>query len=423
MSVELPAKLGPLFDPARYKVVYGGRGGGKSWGVARALLLLSVQRPMRILCAREYQSSIDESVHRLLADQITDLGLDDFFEVQAKKIYGKNGSEFFFLGIKTNPKKIKSTENVSICWVEEADQVSEQSWQFLTPTIRAENSEIWVTFNPHFEADATYQRFVVTPPPGAIVIKMNGTDNPWFPDSLREDRDEMRAKNPDLAAHIWDGECQKILDGAVYAEELRELRGAGRITSVPYDPSVPVSTAWDLGWADETAIWIAQWVRGEIHLIEYLSGSGKPVGWYLHELQSRPYLYKTHWLPHDAKAKQLGTGLSTEEQLRQLGAPVRIVPRLSVFDGINAARLLFPRAWMDATKCAEGLRCLEGYHYAVNKDGQRANTPEHDWSSHGADAFRYLAVASTQDAKAQSQVKAPVVARNGGLNEGAGWMT
>ena len=160
LNVEFPEKLEFLFQPSRYKVLYGGRGSGKSWGVARALLVIGLQKSTRVLCAREFQNSISDSVHALLADQIKSLGLEDFYTVQNTSIFGKNGTEFLFAGLKHNITKIKSFEGVDVCWVEEAQTTSKSSWDVLIPTIRKENSEIWVTFNPELDTDETYKRFV-----------------------------------------------------------------------------------------------------------------------------------------------------------------------------------------------------------------------------------------------------------------------
>ena len=169
-AVEFPHKLAFLFEPMRYKVLYGGRGGAKSWGVARALLVLGVKKPTRVLCAREFQNSIGQSVHKLLADQIVELKLESFYEVTQTSIRGKNGTEFAFVGLKNNTANIKSYEGVDICWTEESASISRNSWNILIPTIRKEGSEIWVTFNPELESDETYQRFVVNPPQNLSLI-------------------------------------------------------------------------------------------------------------------------------------------------------------------------------------------------------------------------------------------------------------
>jgi phage terminase large subunit len=393
LSAEFPEKLEFLFHPARYKVAYGGRGSGKSWGVARALLLQGFEKPLRILCARELQNSITDSVHKLLADQISELGLSDFYEIQNTSIRGLNGTEFAFRGLRHNVTAIKSFESVDIVWVEEAQTVSKASWETLIPTIRKEDSEVWITFNPELDSDETYTRFVANPPPGAVVVKVNWSDNPFFPDTLRREMEHLRDTDPDAWLTIYEGHCRHTLDGAIYAKEVRQATEEGRITRVPYDATKPVHTFWDLGWADNTSVWFAQIAGFEYHLIDYVEGSQQPLTHYLKVLQDRGYIYGTDWLPHDAQSKQLGTGRSIEEMMRAAGRNVRIVPKLSVADGINAARTVFANCWFDVEKCADGLQCLRRYRYDVDQQtGQFSKMPLHDSASHGADAFRYLAI-------------------------------
>jgi len=176
---QFPKKLEFLFEPSRIKAIYGGRGSGKSWGVARALLIMGANKPLRILCAREVQKSIKQSVHTLLSDQIQALGLGAFYEILEAEIRGQNGTLFSFAGLATNTvESIKSFEGCDIAWVEEAQTVSKRSWDILIPTIRKPASEIWVTFNPDVDTDDTYQRFVVNPPEFAKVVKVNWSDNP-----------------------------------------------------------------------------------------------------------------------------------------------------------------------------------------------------------------------------------------------------
>lgn len=418
MNAEFPEKLDFLFEPHRYKVAYGGRGAAKSWGIARALLIIGAQRPLRILCARETQKSIADSVHKLLSDQVVALNLGGRYRIEKARIVGTNGTEFIFAGLRHNINNIKSVEACDIVWVEEAQTVSRSSWAVLIPTIRKPGSEIWVSFNPDLETDETYQRFVVNPPPGAAVVKINWRDNPWFPEVLRSDMEHLRATDPDAYEHIWEGNCNRTLEGAVYAHELRALESEGRITRVPYDPTKPVQTFWDLGWADNTSIWFAQAAPFEHRIIDHLSGSRRPLTWYLQALQARGYVYGTDFLPHDARAKQLGSGRSVEELMREAGRRVEIVPMLSIADGINAARSIFPICYFDAEKTAEGLQALRHYRYDVpNANGIERREPLHDWASHDADAFRYLAVALKPPKREQEERQ--IARRNYGPQ---GWM-
>lgn len=213
---NLPKALAGLTRPARYKVMYGGRGGGKSFSVASLLLLLGIKRPLRVLCAREYQVSIKDSVHRLLADRIAAMELERFYAVTQNAIVGGNGTEFTFKGLHHNAQEIKSFEGVDICWVEEAQAVSAESWDVLVPTIRKAGSEIWLTFNPLSPDDATWRRFVVNPPESAWVQKVLYSDNPWFPAVLDEERRHMERSDPDLYRHVWLGEPRVLSDAQVF---------------------------------------------------------------------------------------------------------------------------------------------------------------------------------------------------------------
>lgn len=204
---QLPRKLMPLFRPMRYKVLHGGRGGTKSWGVAKVLLLMAARKKLRILCARELQVSIADSVHKLLCDQIgSDPWLSSRYDTTKNSITCTvTGSEFLFAGIRNNVTKIKSMEGINIVWVEEAEKVSDNSWQVLIPTIRRNGSEIWVTFNPDLKTDPTSKRFLENPPPNAWVQKMGWEDNPWLPQELIDEKDYLYRVDPEAAAHVWGG--------------------------------------------------------------------------------------------------------------------------------------------------------------------------------------------------------------------------
>lgn len=412
-KAEFPLKLQPLFKPSRYKVLYGGRGGAKSWGIARALLILAARKPLRILCAREFQTSIKDSVHKLLVDQIVALELMQFFEITQTSIRGQNGSEFAFVGLKNNVANVKSYEGIDICWVEEAQTVSRNSWKTLTPTIRKEGSEIWVSFNPELETDETYQRFVVNPPPDTISIKINYWDNPWFPETLRNEMEALKARDHESYMQVWEGICRQTIDGAIFAKEMMRAEAEERITKVPYDASKPVHAICDLGWSDATAWWLVQFIGMETRLIRYFEGSQRTMTSYLAELQSFGYVYDTIWLPHDAQNKTLAAaGRSIEDIVRGAGFKTRVLERVPTIDSINAARTIFPNCYFDRENCADGLNCLRHYRYEVDPEtGNFSKMPLHDRYSHGADAFRYIALMVKEPAKVR---KKPAVAMAGG---------
>jgi phage terminase large subunit len=220
-----------LWRPKRYKVPYGGRGSSKSWTVARALIELAIRphllfgpdkKSIRILCARELQNSIEESVHQLLHDQIIAMGYERWFLVEKRSIVCLvTGSEFIFSGIQKNVTKIKSMERIDICWVEEAEKVSSRSWEVIIPTVRQERSEIWVTFNPDQEEDPTYQRFILKTPDDAEVVLVNWRENPWFPDVLAKEKDYLFRVDPDAAMHVWEGKLNTRSNAQVLHDKWR----------------------------------------------------------------------------------------------------------------------------------------------------------------------------------------------------------
>ena len=370
-------------------------------------MILGAQKPLRILCAREFQTSIRDSVHKLLSDQIESLGMLGLYEITQASIRGKNGTEFFFVGLKNNISNVKSIEGVDICWVEEAQTVSRMSWNVLIPTIRKEGSEVWISFNPELESDETYQRFVLNPPPDSVVQKINWSDNPWFPETLRLEKDSLKARDPAAYAQVWEGICRQTIDGAIFAQELQAADLEGRITRVVYDPAKPVHAVFDLGWSDQTAIWFVQFVGMETRLIRYLEDSQKTMSHYLSLMQTFGYVYDTIWLPHDAQNKTLAAaGRSIEDIVRGMGFKTRILDKVPVVDSINAARTIFANVWFDREHCADGVKCLRHYRYEVDPEtGNFSRNPLHDQYSHGADAFRYIALMINEPKKPARRAK------------------
>lgn len=403
-KAEFPAKLDFLAEPHRYKVLHGGRGGAKSWGVARALLIEGSKRPLRVICCREFQKSISESVHALLKNQIETLGLSGVYRITNNQIEGfgpKNqGTLFTFHGLKHNIANIKSLEGVDVCWVEEAHVVSKASWDVLIPTIRKDGSEIWVTFNPELGSDDTYKRFVVKPSADAVVREIGWRDNPWFPEVLRKEKDALKEKDEDAYLHVWEGKVKATLTGAVYANEIRAAMLEKRITKVPYDPNYPVHVIFDLGRSDLTAIWFMQVVGYEFRFIDYYEDNGQAFSFYLKYLSEKPYHWGTWWLPHDGDSDTIAAEKNPKQQAQAVHKDVKIVPHLgakAIFQGIEMARNIFPRCVFDEDKCSDGLHALKHYVYDVDEtDGERSKYPLHNWASHGADAFRYAAVAVKQ---------------------------
>lgn len=420
-EIQIPSAFEFLFEESRYKVLYGGRGSAKSHSIGRALLVKGMQKKLTVLCCREFQNKISESVHKLLAELIDAYDLHAFYEVQKTTIIGRNGTQFFFAGLRHNIAGIKSFEGADIAWVEEAQSISKGSWDILIPTIRAPGSEIWISMNPDLQTDETYQRFIANPPRNAIVRKINWQQNPFFPEVLREEMEELKAKNEDEWLHVWEGHPRQSLEGAIYANEMRQATEELRITTVPYDPKYPVFSAWDLGWSDMTSIWLWQKVGFDIRIIGFYQNRMEGLDHYVAWLERQGYTYERHFLPHDANQGQLSAaGKTIASQLRARGMPVTVLPMLPIKSGISAARTLFPRVWFDEVNCADGLDCLRRYRYDVDQQtGQYSSKPLHDDASHGADAFRQLAVA-INDPRPKEQKKKPKRLPLAGV--GTGWM-
>lgn len=395
MPVKLPDWASELFKPHRVKCLHGGRGSSKSWTVARSLLIQAAQRPLRILCAREVQKSIKDSVHRLLCDQIEAMGIGHLFDPLETEIRGKNGSVFLFAGLAQHTvESIKSFEGVDVVWIEEAQVVTKRSWDVLTPTIRKPGSEIWITMNPDMETDETYVRFVKNPRPEWFVMQVNYRENPWFNEVLEAERLDTLRRDPDNYENIWEGKPKRVAEGAIYAGEIDRCYSENRVRFVPYDPALTVHTVWDLGWNDSMTIGFVQRSGSELRLIDFIEDSFKTLDHYVKEIESKPYRVGTYFIPHDGRARDFKSGKSTEEILTGMGKTVTVLSQLSVEEGIKLARMTFPRVYFDKDKCSELLEHLKRYRRTINQRTNEPGVPLHDEHSHAADMFRYIAMSS-----------------------------
>lgn len=398
-TIQIPPKLESLYDEKpRYLVYHGGRGGAKSWSVAMALLARARQKPLRILCAREIQRSIADSSFQLLKDKIGELGLSDFYTVTNTEIRGNNGSLFIFSGLKMNVDSIKSKEGIDIVWIEEGQAVSKNSWDKLIPTIRKDGSQIIITFNVDVEEGETYQRFVIDPPTNSIVEKLTYRDNPWFPAALEQERQDCLKKDPIAYDNIWEGNPKMAIEGAVYKNELQQAQEEGRIGRVPYDPSKPVNTYWDIGEADCMSIWIEQKIGLERHLIDFIQDQYQKVPYYINLLQNRGYNYTLHVLPHDAKQSRANAEFTTFEMIKKAfpNAKVHVNENFAgaVRVGIEAVRNVFPFLRFDKEKCRTGLYSMKMYHYKTDPNtGKSYGEEPHHAFSDAPDALRALAMA------------------------------
>ena len=402
LRLTIPPKLIPVFTKkARYRVAKGGRGSAKT----RTFALMTAVRGYQwgkaglsgqILCGREFMNSLDDSSLEEVKAAIRSVPeLEAYYELGDKYIKSKDGAiTYTFAGLRRSLDSLKSKARILVAWIDEAESVSETAWRKLIPTVRENDSEIWVTYNPESKESATHKRFVEQAPDDAIIIDMNWRDNPWFPDVLDKERLEDKRKRPDIYDHVWEGDFLVHAEGAYYATEMRNCKDKGQIGTVDYTSSIGVTTAWDLGVGDSTAIWFAQHVGAEVRLIDYYESSGVGLDHYVQVLNQRGYVYTNHILPHDVRVRELGSGKSRLETLDGLGVkPITIAPQLMVDDGIQAVRSMLANCWFDAERCERGIDALRQYHREYDDNGKVwRSRPAHDWASHGSDAFRYLAV-------------------------------
>ena len=394
-----PEKLGFLFEPHRYKVARGGRGSAKSWSFARSLLLQGANRTLRVLCAREVQRSVKDSVHRLLSDQIAALGLGEFYRIMDTEIRGLNNTLFIFSGLSDQTSEsVKSFEGVDVAWVEEAKNVSKKSWDILLPTVRKAGSEIWVSYNPELETDETHQRFSVNPPEDCVSVLMNYSDNPWFnpdpdnPSVLEKERLHCLKFDPQNYPNIWEGKCKPAVEGAIYYDEMLRAESGGQLCRVPYDPLLKVHVVFDMGWNDAMTISLVQRIRSEIRIIDYIEDSHKTLDSYSAMLKEKRLNWGKVWLPHDGASKDYKSGKSAAQILSHLGWDVAFTPNFSIEAGIKIARMAFGQMFFDKIRAARLIECAKRYRRQVNKQTNESGAPLHDEYSHGADNLRYLAI-------------------------------
>ena len=401
LRIETAPVFEPLLKPARYKGAFGGRGSGKSHIFAEMLIEDALMNPgLRSVCVREVQKSLRESAKRLIEDKLKAFGLGEKqgFKILVDRIETPGGGVIIFQGMQDHTaESIKSLEGFSRAWIEEAQTLSARSLGLLRPTIRAEGSELWFSWNPTRKSDPVdlMLRGPETPT-DAIVVRANYSENPWFPAVLEQERLDCLRTQPDQYPHIWEGDYATVLTGAYYAKHLAEARHQGRIGKVAKDPLMEVKAFWDIGFNDATSIWVAQFVGREIRVLDYYEARGQPLAAHLDWLRLRGWSGVVCVLPHDGAHADAATGIRFEDHIRKAGFKAYTVENQgkgAAMKRIEAARRLFPSIWFNEETTRPGIDAIGWYHEKRDEARNIGLGPDHDWSSHAADAFGLMAVA------------------------------
>jgi phage terminase large subunit len=411
VTLQLPRKLAFLLELHSYKVAYGGRASLKSWNFARALLTLGIHQDLRILCLREVQKSLTDSVHLLLTDQVKRLGYDSLYHITDNAIRGtKRDTLFRFSGLSDQTSdSMKSYEGFDIFWFEEAQRITKRSFQIALPTLfRTKGAEAWVAFNPDLDTDEVWERFIVHPPEDTVVQEMNFLDAAacgWMTVENERLRQYDLVHSPLEYDNIWNGIPRTFVAGAIYGREIADMMRGGRFRPMPYDPRLPVHRIWDLGWNDlMTVVMVQKPVPSAISIINYIEESQATYAEMVQMMANLRYRVGIDWLPHDAVQHHPTSGTNAVKQLRELGCKVKVIQRSDPEARIRAARMMFPRIYMDTSKhetpperpnqllgAGNLMDRLKRYRRNVPKITNEPTTPLHDAPSHGADAFGALA--------------------------------
>lgn len=380
------------------------------------------ERGLRSVCIREVQKSLKDSAKRLIEDKLTEhrLGEADGFKVFREVVQTPGDGVVTFQGMQDHTaESIKSLEGFKRAWCEEAQTLSSRSLSLLRPTIRADGSELWFSWNPRRKNDPVDLMLRGdTKPTGATVVRANWSDNPWFPKVLDQERLDCLQGQPDQYAHIWEGDYAGVIDGAYYAKSLLEARTKGRIGKVSADPLMTYRAFIDIGGtgarADAVAIWVAQFIGREIRVLDYYEAVGQPLATHINWLRANGYGNALIVLPHDGTTQDKVYDVSYESAFRAAGFEVVVIPNQgkgAASMRIEAGRRLFPSIWFNAETTTAGIDALGWYHERKDETRNIGLGPEHDWSSHGADAFGLMCVA--YEAPAEEAVRRPRRASGG----------
>lgn len=389
-----------------YRGAYGGRGSAKTMSFAKMAAvkgIICAQAALGgiIVCGREFQNSInDSSMAEVKAAIRSDEWMLDYYDIGEKYITTKDGLiDFSFIGLRRNIDSVKSKAKIRLLWVDEGEGVSASSWDKADNTVREEGAEVWVTWNPERKGSATDIKFRQNPPPNSKIVALNWRDNDKFPSTLNVKRLHCMETQPDQYEHIWEGDYITAMSGAYYAKAITAARNERRIGNVGPDPLMTYRAFFDIGGtgakADACSIWIAQFIGKEIRVLDYYEAIGQPLATHVEWLRSKGYQSAHIYLPHDGVKHDAVYDVTYESELKRAGFEVTVIKNQgagAANQRIEATRRLFPSVWIDETKCQPGIDALGWYHEKRDETRNIGLGPDHDWSSHAADAFGMLCV-------------------------------
>lgn len=412
-QIELPPKLIPVFGGvADIRGAYGGRGSGKTRSFAkmtavRGYMWSMAGREGTILCGRQYMNSLDDSsLEEIKAAIRSESWLDAHYEIGEKYIRTKCGRiTYRFAGLDRNINSVKSKSRILLCWVDEAEPVTEEAWRVLIPTLREEDSELWVTWNPELKNSSTHKRFREAKDPRMKVVELNWRDNPRFPAVLDRVRVKDLAERPESYNHVWEGDFKSFIEGAYFADGINKAKEEKRIGRVAPDELITYRAFIDIGGtgarADAFAMWIAQFVGKEVRVVNHYEVVGQPLSAHVTWLRENGYVPSNTqiWLPHDGSTQDRVHDVSYESALRKAGFAVTVVPNQGKGAAkmrIEAVRRVFGRLWFNEATTQGGLEALGWYHEKRDTERNIGLGPAHDWASHSSDAFGLLAIVAEQ---------------------------
>jgi phage terminase large subunit len=396
-----------IFEPllargVRYRGAFGGRGSGKSHFFGELLVeLCQAERGTSAVCIREAQKTLAQSSKRLIESKIAGLGLGHRFKIFSDKIATPGGGVIIFRGMQDHTAdSIKSLEGFRIAWVDEAQSLSARSLSLLRPTIRAKNSELWASWNPRRRSDAIDDFFRTKKPDGAVIVNANWRDNPWFPAVLEDERRTDLLLYSDRYEHVWEGDYIRAFEGAYFAPMLNEAKAQGRIGKVAADPLLPLRAFHDIGGsganADAYTIWIVQWVGQEIRILDYYESVGQVLAFHVNWMRERGYGRAINILPQDGVNENNIIGKKYADHWRDAGfsvePPVKNQGKGAAMMRIEAVRRLGPKMWWNEATTEAGRDAVGFYHEKKDDVRNVGLGPEHDWSSHAADALGLMAI-------------------------------